>query len=172
MQILKLLIVTFLLLSTLHATSSEDELKAVVVGKFSHFIKWMDEDNYKYFVITVFKNHSFDTYLDTIYEHKRIHKKPIKIRYVDNIEEVGFTHILYVTKHSQEEQKAILDYAQENSILTISENSGFAQRGGVIQLYFISQKIHLKINNEVAKKSNLKISSSLLSIAKIVKGDN
>ncbi len=170
MQVIKLVFMLFLFFSNLHSASSENELKAVVIGKISHFVKWKKEDTRDEFIITVFQNHSFNSHLDTLYENKEIHNKPVKIQYVNNVNDIKFTHILYVTKCSQEDQKAIINFTQKKSILTISENKGFAQRGGVIQLYFVSQKIRLKINHKMANNSNFKISSRLLSIAKIVKG--
>ncbi len=172
MQIIKFIFIISFILSNLYGASSEDELKAVVIGKVSHFIKWKKEDTSKEFIITVFQNHAFDSHLDILYKDKKIHNKPVKINYVENIQEIEFTHILYVTKHSQKDQEAIIKHTQKNSIVTISENKGFAQRGGVIQLYFVSQKIRLKINNEVTDTPNFKISSRLLSIAKIVKGND
>ncbi|MDF1875503.1 YfiR family protein [Sulfurimonas sp. SAG-AH-194-I05] len=163
--------IVILLHASLFAASSEKELEAVVIGKFSHFITWQEKEDNKNFIITIFNNNTFDTSLETLYHNKKIHKKPVKINYIDSIDDIGFTHILFVTTHSIQDQKSIIDYAQKNAILTISKNSGFAQRGGVIQLSFVSQKIHLKINNNAAKKSNLKISALLLSIANVIQGD-
>lgn len=71
-QILKTIIFVSLVLSTLHATSSEDELKAVVIGKFSHFIQWKNQSDSKDFIITVFRNHPFNSFLDNLYKNKKI----------------------------------------------------------------------------------------------------
>lgn len=66
-QILKTIIFVSLVLSTLHATSSEDELKAVVIGKFSHFIQWKNQSDSK-----DFRNHPFNSFLDNLYKNKKI----------------------------------------------------------------------------------------------------
>lgn len=87
------------------------------------------------------------------------------------MEEINSSDLLYIGKVPQEIQYQLIEYAQSNNLLTISEESGFAQRGGIVQLYFVSLKIRFKINLNAAKKSNLKISSSLLSISTIVKGE-
>ena len=47
----------------------------------------------------------------------------------------------------------------EKNILTISDLRGFAQKGGIIQIYSMSQKLKLNINLQKAQKENIKIIS-------------
>jgi hypothetical protein len=67
-------------------------------------------------------------------------------------------------------RRAAIEYAQKNSILTISESKGFAESGGIIQLNFVNQKTQIKINYDAAVKSNIKIDASLLNVATVLKG--
>jgi hypothetical protein len=157
-----------LFLSLLHASSVEDKLKTVFLGKFAHFTQW-PQKNSERFVITVIEDTPFSSMLIELYKDKKIHNKPIIIRHANSVEDIDQTDILYVAKMSPTKQMDLIAYAKENHILTVSENSGFAERGGIIQFYFVKQKVRLKINYSAAQASQLKMSSSLLSIAQVIK---
>lgn len=153
----------------LFASNQERDLQAVFLGRFAQFIQWPD-NNKETFIITLIDENPFDNLLDDLYSEKTIHGKPIKIHYVTKISDIQESDILFVTLDSQKEIQKAIAYAQEHSILSISEKRGFAQRGGIIQLGFVLQKTHLVINYDAALKSNLKISASLLAIAqKVIK---
>lgn len=155
----------------LNALNSEIDLKAVFIGRFSKFITWPETDRDK-FIITVIDTNPFEDKLDKLYGDKKIHNKPIELRYVTSIKDIKDSDILFITMSNQREVKKILNYAKENSILTVSDNKGFAERGGIIQIDFIMRKVKLKINNEASKNANIKISSSLLNISEVIGGDN
>lgn len=164
----KIILFIFILLTSLNAYVSEDKLKVVIVGKVAKYItfKDIDKDN---FIITVYKNRCNNLF-DEIYKNKKIKNKPVKINYIDNIDELNSTNILYVSKINTLELTEILQKTINKNILTISDTRGFAHKGGVMQLYFISQKLKIKINTQSATKQNLKMESTLLRIADVVKG--
>jgi len=157
---------------SLNAANSENEIKAAVLGKLSHFIKHKSPMRSDEYVIKVFQNEAFATFLQKKYNHKTINNKNVIVKNVQTMEELNSFDILYIGEVPHEIQYQLIKYAQHNNLLTIGEGSGFAERGGTVQLYFVSQKIRFKINLNAAKKSNLKISSSLLSMATIVKSEN
>lgn len=152
-------------------SNQERDLQAAFLGKFAKFIKWPDESKEK-FIITLIDENPFENLLDDLYKDKMIHGKPIELRYVTKIEDIKNTDILFITIDNQAEVQKIIEYAQKNSILTISEKRGFAQRGGIIQLNFVMQKTHLVINYKSSIESQIKISSPLLAIAQdVIKED-
>ena len=53
-------------------------------------------------------------------------------------------------------------------ILTIGETTGFASRGGIINLTLEGKRVRFEVNIEAAKQANLNISSRLLALARIV----
>jgi len=155
----------------LYASNQERDLQAVFVGRFAKFTQWPHQ-NQKFFYITLIDKDPFDHLLEELYRDKTIHDKPIKIRYVSKIEEIGYTDILFITLDNQEEVQRAIEYATKHSILTISTQRGFAQRGGIIQLSFVMQKPHLVINNAAAKDAKIQIQAPLLAIAQeIITGE-
>ena len=169
MKRILVLLICILACNPLYAYQSEDKLKAVIIGKLAKFITWQT-DNSDEFVITVLNN-PFDDLLDRLYKNKQIKKKPVKIRYINDITELSATHVLYIPHVSQRELDTILDNIKGKNIVTISDIRGFSQKKGMIQIYFVSQKVKLKINHDVSKNEDLKISSTLLRIATIVKNE-
>ncbi len=173
-------IVTSLLACTLlspftAAFSANEELalQAVFLGRFAQFIEWPDKGKQsEKFVITLIDENPFDKLLDELYENKKIHGKAIKIHYVTRIEDIQESDILYITLDNPQEVQKVINYAQKESILTISERRGFAQRGGIIQLNFVMQKTQLTINYASAQRSDIKIRAPLLAIAKqVIRGE-
>ncbi|HEY9203162.1 MAG TPA: YfiR family protein [Sulfurimonas sp.] len=139
-------------------------MQAVFFSKFAKFIEWPQE-NKESFVITIIDENPFENQLETLYEGKQINSKPVKIRYAKKLEELDGSDIVYITVTNPLFAKEIIAYSQANSILSISDQRGFAQRGGIIQLSFVARKAHLVINHEASQASGIKISSSLLAIA-------
>ncbi|MBN2824250.1 MAG: YfiR family protein [Campylobacterales bacterium] len=169
-KIVVALLLTGLLLRV-YASSQERDLQAVFVGRFAKFTQWPSSDK-KFFHITLIGHNPFENLLDNLYKNKKIHGKPVKIRYITQIEEIGHTDILFITLENQKEIQKAIKYAIKNSILTISTQRGFAQRGGIIQLSFVMQKPHLVINHAAARYSRIKIKAPLLAIAKeIITGE-
>ncbi len=168
-KILLTLIILFLPY-ILNASSSESAIKVAVLGKFAHFVKQKNPTKNENFVIVVFKDENLGTLMKKKYANKQINKKNVTVELLTDIEKIQRPDLLYVGDISQDEQAHVIAYAYKKSLFSVSSQSGFAQRGGILQLYFLSQKIRFKINLSAAKKSNLKISASLLSIATLVKG--
>jgi hypothetical protein len=157
--------------SSLYASNEERDLQAVFLAKFAKFIELPNADREK-FVITIIYENPIEDILQKLYKDKKINNKPVEIRFATQVEEIEKTDILFITiQNPQIAQKAI-EYAQANGILTISEQRGFAQRGGIIQLNFVQRRTHLVINHEASLKSNIKIDSKLLAIAQeVIRGD-
>jgi len=168
--LLKVVLSIFFLLTSLYAYESEDKLKVIIIGKVAKYITYENAQNLDNFVITVLRN-PFENLFDDIYKNKRIKSKPVKISYIDHINELESTNILYIPNVNARELSDILYKTQNSNILTVSDTRGFAQRGGVMQLYFISQKLKIKINIQSAKRHSLKIQPTLLRIADVVKDE-
>lgn len=163
------LMLFFIFFNSLNAYELEDEIKVVLIGKLSKYIDW-EEKNNNDFVITILKN-PFNKLFDNIYKDKIIQTKNVKIKYIDNIDDLTSTNVLYIPKVSTSELKKILKKTENKNILTISDMRNFASRGGMIQILFYSQLAKLKINLKSAQQEKLQIRASLLQISDVIKGD-
>jgi hypothetical protein len=109
--------------------------------------------------------------LTDLYRGKVINGKPVEIRHVTRVEDIGQSDILFVTLVNPARRQEAIAYARQNSILSISTSMGFAESGGIIQLDFLQQHTRIKINHGAAVKSNIKIGAPLLSLATVIRGE-
>jgi hypothetical protein len=61
---------------------------------------------------------------------------------------------------------------KELPVLTVSDARGFAQAGGMIELYEDNGRMRFAINIDTLQKSGVKLSSRLLDLARIVKNEH
>ena len=159
-------IILLLLMTSVHAYQLEDKLKVAIIGKIIKFVQW-NKPISKDFSITVL--HSTNHFFKTLLEGRSVYGKPIKVIYINTINDLSDTDVLYISQSSSQELYSIFSAIKNKNILTISDIRGFAQKGGMIQLYTKDQNIRLRINPSSVKTENLKIKSSLLRISTLVK---
>jgi len=167
---LKFIFIFFLLISSLSAYQSEKYLEALIIGKVAKYVEWNTQET-KDFIIAVLHN-PFADILDTIYKHKTIHGKKVKLIYIDDIGELPQnTNILYIPQEDAAQLPDIIDKIKDKPILTISPIRGFAEKEGILQIYFVARKIKFKINLDIAKQNDLYIKSTLLRISEVLQKD-
>ncbi len=170
MKVIKLFLILLFLNISLCSYESEDKLKVVIVGKVAKYISWQ-ENNSSSFVITVLNN-QFESLFDETYLDKTIKERPVKLKYIDDINDLTATDILYVSHVNPSKLANILEQTKYKNILTISDERGFAQKGGILQLYFIGQKLKLRMNLDIAQEEGFDIDIRLLRIVEIQKKDD
>ena len=78
-------------------------------------------------------------------------------------------HFIYLQLRKKQLTE-ILDTIKDMNVLTVSDERGFAQQGVGINFYTEEDKVRFEINQDAVNRSGLRISSKLLSLAKIVRG--
>jgi len=150
-------------------------IKAAYLYNFCKYVEWPDhfspnkenpEDN---FIIGILESDPFGESLKKIAANKTVKGKHIKIHYIDSIEDYKICHMLFIpSKITKEFVDEILQKTRNQSILIIGEEEGFASSYGIINFIELNNKIRFEINTKFADNRNLKISSKLLKIGKII----
>ena len=153
----------------LNAYELENKLKTAIVGKVAKYVTWSDETHSE-FIITVLNN-QYGEMFDKVYKDKKIKSKPVVIKYVESVEDVNRTDILFISQVNGDEVEQILKTIKNKDILSVSDLRGFAQRGGCLQLFFVGQKLKLKMNLESVKENEFKVDRTLLRVVDISKGE-
>ena len=104
------------------------------------------------------------------FEGKLAQGRPIRPRHVQKGDDLGTCHILYVSDDDQRQFGDALRAIASRPVLTVGDADGFAESGGIIGLIEVNDKIGFEVNVDASQRSQLKISSQLLRLAKIVKG--
>lgn len=167
----RLVVLLCLLAGMAPAWPGQDELqlKAVFLGRFASYVQWPQPERAA-FDITVLGAHPLGEQLARLYADKRIQGRPVRIRTVAQVQDVGTPDMLFVALPSVATRQAAIAYAQEHGILSVSDAKGFAALGGIIQINFVEQNVQIKINYDAAVKTGLHIGAPLLSIATVLRG--
>ena len=148
----------------------ESTVKAAWFSHFSKFIEWPNiNDTTNAFVIKVLGDDEFEGSLDKIYTTRFIKNKPVLIEYIDEREEIGHCHILYIATNKRKEIKEILSFVSSMPILTVSGAVGLGEKGVLINFYSEKNRIGFEFNLLAAKKNDLEVSFRLLELARIIK---
>ncbi|MGH7821749.1 MAG: YfiR family protein, partial [Candidatus Binatia bacterium] len=75
---------------------------------------------------------------------------------------------LFVSASEDRWVPEILSELESDSVLTVGDREGFADRGGMINFRLSENRIRLDINVEATRRAGLRVSSQLLKLARIV----
>jgi hypothetical protein len=80
-------------------------------------------------------------------------------------------HLLYIGDRDTKRVALVLEALKGAPVLTVGEGDKFAASGGVAQLIVENDRMRFAVNVTSARRSGLKMSSKLLSLATIVKDE-
>lgn len=152
---------------------TEYEAKAGFLYHFGAFVDWpatafTNTDGA--FIVGVLGADPFGGVLDEVMGGKAIRKKPVRVQRFARVEDAVSSHILFVSASEAPRLPAILATLDRTNVLTVSELERFAERGGMIALRMVDKKVRFDINVDAAKRAGLKLSSQLLTLARVVHG--
>jgi hypothetical protein len=152
------------------AGPTEYEVKAAFLYNFARFVEWPRDapGGDGAFLVTVLGRDPFGSVLDDTLRGKTIDGKRVVVRRALGFEDVGRSHILFISDSEKDRLPEILKRIDAAPVLTVGEMSQFAERGGVIRFKLDQERIRLEINVAAAERSKLRISSQLLKLARIV----
>ena len=145
----------------------EDRLKAAFIYNFTRFIEWPGTAGKETLTICVLGKEVLARELGTI-DGKRAQGKRIVVKHLDSDRKSGQCHVLFARVDRKRQRLALLNKLETQPILTVSDSRGFAEAGGIVQLFITNNRMRFAINKEAAERAGLTISSKLLSLARIV----
>lgn len=153
------------------------ELKAAFLYNFAKFIQWpptafASADTP--LVVGVIGHNPFGNYLNELQKY-RVGSHPIEIEQFDDAEQArkGNCHVLFIGDHKQTAKIVAELQSAHADVLTVTDEvdtDSFQSDGAVINLVTTANRtVHFEINVDAARRAELKINSSLLNLAKIVR---
>ena len=155
-------------------TVDEYQVKAAFLYNFAKFVEW-PPGSFKSandpIVVCVLGRSPFGELLDQSVKGKQIEGHKLVVREAPDVQECLACQLLFIAASERKRLPAILGFLKTGPVLTVGETANFAAAGGIINFKLDDGKVSLEINVHAAQRARLRISSKLLSLAKIVKDD-
>jgi hypothetical protein len=153
-----------------YAASVEYEVKAAFIHNFAKFIDWPEdafETGTSPVRIGILGTGPIDEPLLQL-NGKEVHNRVLEVTKVRSIQNTDGYHIIFVNPSEKNRVRSILRTLKGTGILTVGDIPEFAKRCGVINFYLERGRVRFEINVSAANRQNVKISSKLLKLARIV----
>jgi hypothetical protein len=153
------------------ADTDEELLKTAYVYNFFAFTRWpetgMGSGDEPLLLCTTGADSQIES-LQSLND-ETVDGRPIRVQARDG-RDIDDCDALYIGASAYPRLGRLLDQARQRPMLTVSEIRGFADSGGMIQMYRARSRIRFRINVETARLANLGFSARLLDLADIVDG--
>jgi hypothetical protein len=153
-------------------TPSEYTVKAAYLFQFGRYVQWPRHafaDGEAPLVIGILGKDPFGRVFDEVARTKRIDGRPVVIQRFASMADYKPCHILFVAASvGPANTTAVIEKLKKSPVLLVGEEPKFAEQGGAINFFVDEDKVRIEVNVEATRREELKISSTLLSVAKIV----
>jgi hypothetical protein len=146
-------------------------VKLAFLYNFTKFVEWPPNsygDPGAPLVICVVGHDPFSQNLEGELRTRTVGSHPVDVRTLRPNDKLNVCRIAFVPATEKSYADTIVNALKGSRTLTVGESEGFAVLGGIINFSVEGNKVHFEINRLAAERAGLKISSRLLSIAKIV----
>jgi hypothetical protein len=149
---------------------SEYAVKAAYLYNFAKFVEWplqAFKTATSPLILCIVGKDPFGDALDAVV-NKTVRERTLVVQRLPRVEKNTGCHILFLSNSESNHLAQVLRGLENAPVLTVSDIQGFAEAGGMIGLINVEQHIRFEINISSVQKANLKISSQLLKLAKII----
>ncbi|MBW7471520.1 YfiR family protein [Marinobacter sp. F4218] len=144
---------------------SEYEVKAAFLYNFTRFITWADPlSDVPDLKICVLGQDPFGDVLQQL-DGRVSQGRPLALGYPESLSDSDDCQVLFVGSARSRDLPAIIGYAHDRQMLTISEIPDFVEDGGIIGYVKEGNVIRFEINLKAAQSAGLHVNSRLLELA-------
>jgi hypothetical protein len=147
----------------------EYKFKAAYLYHFAQFVEWPPgafANPKAPLVIAVLGQSPFGDELDRLFHGKTLNGHPLAVRTIHSAAEARTNcHVLFISSSEKGRLPELIGALRGASVLTVGENDGFTETGGMIRFVLVDKKIKFQINDDAAKAAGLTVPAKLLSLA-------
>jgi hypothetical protein len=159
------------LLPGIAAANSESQVKAAFLFNFARYVEWPEaafDGETAAIRLCLLSEAGFEQVLSETVSGRSVGRRPVSVETIGGLEAANGCHLLFIDASVPAPASAVAGRLGELAVFTISDQEGFAAAGGIANFIFVDQKVRFEINPSAARRAGLKISSSLLRLAKLV----
>ena len=151
---------------------AEYQVKALFLYNFANFVEWPQgafKSPQEPIRLCLFGQVPFGGFLETV-DGTLIGDRELKVVLTSTIEEIRRgCHILFVGEDKKVQLPTFWNEIQYVYVLSIGEEKGFTERGGIVNIMRTTDQVQFEINISNALEKGLFISSDVLSLAREIK---
>ena len=149
----------------------EYEVKAAFLFNFARFVEWPRDSSVPYdkFVIGILENDEFSKIVARTVAGKMLRGRTIEVRALHGGTGSKQYQILFIGDSDPSRLASIVQDLQAAPILTVVDLDRETGVPGVVRFFMEDRRVHFEIDLNAADRAGLKISSKLLSIARVVR---
>ncbi|MFW6326988.1 MAG: YfiR family protein [Bacteroidota bacterium] len=147
------------------AFSQVNKFMAMYIYNFSRLVEWPEEYRSGNFVIGTIGNTSLNYEMEMFVRNKKTGNQEFYVKSFDDVSSISKCNILFVADSEKNNFDAILNKLYGTNTLIITEDKELINKGAVISFTLVEGKLKFYYNSENARKSGLKVSTSLENMA-------
>ena len=144
------------------------KIKAIFIYNFTKYFDWPAEYKKGEFVIAVYGSTTLLPELRKMAAVQSVGSQKIVVTNPTSTGLIAKCHIMYVAPDMSSRIGEVISKTKTYSTLLITDQNGLAKKGAAINFIIINNKQKFELNAANAKKYNLKVSSRLYPLAKVV----
>lgn len=151
-------------------TSLEREVKAAFLYNFTRFVQWPAglPRNGEPFRLCAIADGEMTRVIERTVAGESVNGRPLVVTQPQRPEDAHGCQILYVGRSERQRAARLLAAVRNLPVLTVGDASRFMEQGGVIEFVLQEGLVRFDVNMSAVQRSNLKLSSNLLRVARHV----
>jgi hypothetical protein len=162
----------FIIIALIQGQEREYQLKSAFIQRFTWFVEWpkinQEVENDQEFVFCVLDNKEFYDELQSYFKKQPLGKTKIVVRLITNYDSIPPCSMLFISQSMHDKLDVILSQTKYKPILTVSDTKGFVEKGVLINMTIVENRIRFQINKNAVDDSRLKLSHKLYQLADVV----
>lgn len=147
-------------------------LKAAFLFNFVKFTEWPTLHPTAPIVACVSGDEAIAAALVDTVRGQTVSGRPLVVQRIRDIASGPMCQVLFIADTDKRRWAEHLRDLRTQPVLSVSDGAGFAQSGGIIELYVDAGRMRFAINVTAAEQAGLRLSSRLLGLARIVRGSD
>jgi hypothetical protein len=173
-KFLAVLLWALLFFPYLHAQKTKPtdyQVKAAYLINFARFVEWPDKLGMLQasFTICIFGPDPFGRTLDTMLAGEKVAGRSVVAKRISTPQDSFDCRILFMSSAETGTINRVVDAANKQGVLTVSDMPHFANRGGMIQFVTDDKRVRFEVNLTAAQRAGVTLSSELLKVATLVR---
>lgn len=144
------------------------EVYSMMVFNFVKYVQWPAGDDSKEFIIGVVGNNEMYTTLNTWYAGKPKGAKTYVIKKFNSAAEMTDCQVVFIDRSKSGEFDAISAKVKGKGTLVVTDRNGLGTKGSCINFKTVDDKLRFELNQHAIEASNLKVASTLSSMAILI----